>query len=232
MKPWDIHAACEFSGRRTTLTRLPSTSTSLVFALLPSGESQLVVMGPRTRAVYFPHKDIPLTVNAQFHAGWAGMLTGVPVNELTDRVIPLSDLWGADGTRLHDELTSDPRNATDRMEKALAARMSDNPAGLLVREATRWLDRERLPETARRLNISERHLRTLFTGAVGVSPKRYVQVNRVRSVLSRAGERKGAQLAAESGYYDQSHMTAEFRATMGVPLSTYLKGDLPATSAC
>ncbi|MCE7009683.1 helix-turn-helix domain-containing protein [Kibdelosporangium philippinense] len=232
MKPWDIHSTCKFSGGEATRTRLPSTSTSLIFVQLPSGESQLVVMGPRTHALYFPYKDIPVTVNAQFHAGWAGALLGVPVQELTDRVVPLHDLWGAEGKRLHEELDSNPRNAANRMENALVARMTDNPAGALVREATRWLDQERLPETARRLNISERHLRTVFTGSVGVSPKRFVQVNRVRKVLANASAHKGAQLAAESGYYDQSHMTAEFRATMGVPLSTYLAGDLPATATC
>lgn len=232
MKPWDIHATCEFSGKRATVTRLPSTGTSLIFIVPPSGDSQLVVMGPRTRALYFAQKDIPLTVNAEFHPGWASTLLGVPAHELTDRVVPLSDLWDAEAARLHDELISDPHNAVTRVEQALVARMADNPAGAFVQEATRWLDRERLPDTARRLNVSERHLRTLFTGTVGVSPKRYVQLNRVRSVLSHAGARKGAQLAAESGYYDQSHMTAEFRATMGVPLTAYLKGNVPATSTC
>nr|WP_225955339.1 helix-turn-helix domain-containing protein [Kibdelosporangium phytohabitans] len=162
--------------------------------------------------------------------GWARALLGVPVHELADQVVPLSDLWGT--SELHDSLVAEPARAAELIEKALSDRVTDNPAAELVTEATRWLGRERLPETARRLNVSERHLRTLFTGTVGVSPKRFVQVNRVRSVLSRAGARKGAQLAAESGYYDQSHMTAEFRATMGVPLSAYLAGELTPGSTC
>jgi AraC-like DNA-binding protein len=204
----------------------------LIFAVLPEGATRLLVMGPRTHAAYFPRKDMRMTVNAQFQPGWARTLTGVPVSELTDQVVPLSDLWGKAGTRLHDALTADPASAVELIEKALGERVTEDPSSALVHEATRWLPQERLPDTARRLNVSERHLRTLFTGAIGVSPKRFVQLNRVRSVLSRAGAQKGAQLALDSGYYDQSHMTAEFRATMGVPLSRFLAGDLPADSAC
>ncbi|MBP2330890.1 AraC-like DNA-binding protein [Kibdelosporangium banguiense] len=232
MKPWDIRTACERTGDEQTLTRLPSTSTSLIFAVLPEGVTRLLVMGPRTHAAYFPRKDSLLTVNAQFRPGWARTFTGVPVSELTDQVVPLGDLWGKEGDRLHDALIADPANAVGLIENALSERVTEDPSSALVHEATRWLSQERLPETARRLHVSERHLRTLFTGAVGVSPKRFVQLNRVRKVLSQVGTQKGAQLAIGSGYYDQSHMTAEFRATMGVPLSRYLAGDLPADSVC
>jgi AraC-like DNA-binding protein len=232
VKAWDVHSACERAGEDETLTRLPSTSTSLIFALLPGDVAKLLVMGPRTHAEYFARKDATLVVNAQFREGWARTLTGVPVSELADRVVPLEELWGKPGQRLHEALVAEPGNAVELMEKALAERVTDDPTSRLVHEAARWLPHEKLPETARRLNVSERHLRTLFTGAIGVSPKRFVQVNRVRTVLSHADGRKGAQLALDSGYYDQSHMTAEFRATMGVPLSRYLAGDLPAHSAC
>jgi AraC-like DNA-binding protein len=232
VKAWDIHTACERTGQGRTLTRLPSTSTSLIYAVLPGGVSRLLVMGPRTHAAYFARKAAVFTVNAQFHTGWAKTLTGVAVSELTDRVVPLDELWGKPGRQLHDALIAGPGDAVPLIEKALAERLTDDATSKIVHEAARWVAHERLPETARRLNVSERHLRALFTGAIGVSPKRFVQVSRVRKVLSHAGAQKGAELALGSGYYDQSHMTAEFRATMGVPLSRYLAGDLPAHSVC
>lgn len=221
---------CEHESRAHSLTRPPSANTSVVFSLRPDGGSHLVVLGPRTHASYFADKKLPFTVNAELHTGWARTLLGVPAAELVDRTVPLSELWGGD--ELHESVAAEPGRAAELIEKALSDRMTDNPGGELVHEATQWLHRERLPETARRLNVSERHLRALFTGTVGVSPKRYVQLTRVRSVLSHAGTRKGADLAAQSGYYDQSHMTAEFRATMGVPLTAYLAGDLPSRSTC
>jgi AraC-like DNA-binding protein len=85
---------------------------------------------------------------------------------------------------------------------------------------------------ARELGVSERHLRNLFTGGVGVPPKRFARISRVRGVLARVCREEGASLAADAGYYDQSHMTAEFREVMGVPPSAYRAGRLPAAAAC
>lgn len=232
MRHWDIRATCDRTRGGSTLARPPGTSTSLIFSILPGGETRLLVMGPRTRALYFPDKDIPLIVNAQIRPGWARALTGVAVREIVDRVVPLSDLWGEDGVRLHKELAADPMNAVQLIERALGERFRDDPNGDLVGAAARMLPTARVHDTARELNVSERHLRTLFTNVIGVSPKKFTQIGRVRAVLSRAQAHKGARLATESGYYDQSHMTAEFRATMGVPLGTYLAGDLPITGTC
>ena len=40
------------------------------------------------------------------------------------------------------------------------------------------------------------------------------------------------ELAAATGYFDQSHMTTDFRTLMGVPPRSYLTGRLPALSPC
>ena len=53
-----------------------------------------------------------------------------------------------------------------------------------------------------------------------------------QAVQVPAGRPRTAALAADTGYYDQSHMTAEFRAVMGVPPSAYRAGRLPAPGHC
>ncbi|MEV1178938.1 helix-turn-helix domain-containing protein, partial [Nonomuraea sp. NPDC049784] len=88
--------------------------------------------------------------------------------------------------------------------------------------------REPVPAIARRLAVSERHLRGLFSDGVGVPPKRFERITRVRKVL--AGGR--ASSWATAGYYDQSHMTAEFRAMMGVTPGAFFAGRLPALQPC
>ncbi|MFC4114521.1 AraC family transcriptional regulator [Nonomuraea zeae] len=50
--------------------------------------------------------------------------------------------------------------------------------------------------------------------------------------LGRRREAPWGQLAAATGYYDQSHMTAEFRTLMGVTPAAYFAGRLPALQAC
>jgi AraC-like DNA-binding protein len=91
---------------------------------------------------------------------------------------------------------------------------------------------EPVRDAARRLNISERYLRNLFTDAVGVSPRQFARIDRVRTVLARADRTSLAQLAAEAGYYDQSHMTAAFRHAMGTSPAAFFAGRLPAASSC
>jgi AraC-like DNA-binding protein len=54
----------------------------------------------------------------------------------------------------------------------------------------------------------------------------------VRRVVRRGGHGEWARLAAELGYYDQAHLSREFRAAMGVPPGAYLAGDLPAATYC
>jgi AraC-like DNA-binding protein len=91
---------------------------------------------------------------------------------------------------------------------------------------------ERIRATARRLNVSERHLRDLFTEAVGVPPKLFARLDRVRTVLVHAHRGHLAHLATEAGYYDQSHMTAEFRRIMGTPPAAFVAGHRPAATRC
>ncbi|MEH0421655.1 hypothetical protein QA861_30530 [Streptomyces sp. B21-083] len=49
-----------------------------------------------------------------------------------------------------------------------------------------------------------------------MSPEHFARIGRVRTVLA-AGAGRWSEIAATAGYYDQSHMTAEFRHLMGVP---------------
>lgn len=57
-------------------------------------------------------------------------------------------------------------------------------------------------------------------------------IDRVRHVLTHAADAPWAELAAATGYYDQSHMTADFRTLMGVPPRAYFTGRLPRATPC
>jgi AraC-like DNA-binding protein len=234
---WETHVTTGMLDDQRTQARIPDGGTSLIFCVLPGGESHLVVLGPRTQASYYPGKDVPLTVNVRFRPGRARLLTGVPVSEIAGRTVPLSELWGPAGVRLHHELLADPAHAAERIEHALRERIAaqstaEASSADLVSAATTMLTRERVRDTARKLSVSERHLRNLFTDTVGLSPKQLTRVNRVRTVLARAHRQRGALLATDIGYYDQSHMAAEFRAAMGIPLGAYIAGQLPPGECC
>ncbi|WP_372504382.1 helix-turn-helix domain-containing protein [Streptomyces murinus] len=90
----------------------------------------------------------------------------------------------------------------------------------------------RVREVVGELAVNERQSRNLFADGVGVSPKHYARIDRVRTLITRARTTSWSQLAAATGYYDQSHMTADFRALMGVPPRAYFTDRLPARSPC
>ncbi|MFD1151351.1 helix-turn-helix domain-containing protein, partial [Saccharothrix hoggarensis] len=154
--------------------------------------------------------------------GRAQAVLGVPVDELVDRKVPLSDVWGS---RVTDEAA---------LRAALLDRLASVEPGRsdLVHAAARLLRTRGVAETARELAVGERRLRTLFGEAVGLSPKRFARVDRVRRVVARGRAGEWARLAAELGYYDQAHLIAEFRATMGVPPGAYVAGNLPPVTSC
>lgn len=236
LRPW-VAGITEtaYHDRSPVHVREPDTATVLTFRMTPEGRGDLLVMGPRTRASYLTAQDVPHCVQVRLRPGRARPLLGVPVSELVDRIVPLGELWGAAGDRLADELTVE--RAAEQLEAALMARLAaQSPGDLaqadLLHEATLRLTADRVPAVAGSLGVSERHLRNLFTGGVGVAPKRFVRIGRVRDVLGRTSKEGWASLAADTGYYDQSHMTADFRAVMGVPPGAFSAGRLPAASTC
>jgi AraC-like DNA-binding protein len=75
-----------------------------------------------------------------------------------------------------------------------------------------------LPAIARELALSERHLRRVVKGATGASPKsiqRTYRLNRAVAAADRAPRPDWAALAADAGYFDQSHLINEFRSMTG-----------------
>jgi AraC-like DNA-binding protein len=68
------------------------------------------------------------------------------------------------------------------------------------------------------VGLSERQLRRRFAVAVGLSPKSYVRVIRLHKAMAAAHRSRvprWAEIAQQSGFYDQPHMLAEFRRAVG-----------------
>ncbi|MFF0013149.1 helix-turn-helix domain-containing protein [Streptomyces sp. NPDC005374] len=197
---------------------VPDHATTLI---LRTDKRELIVMGPRTRAAYHVATPGHSCVRVRMRPGRAHALLGRSLNGLADGALPLDELPGLD----IDQLAADPVTALDR---ALADRPEPSDR---LEEAARLLVGATVTATAARLSISERRLRTLFTDATGLSPKHFARINRVRTVLAADADR-WADIASTAGYYDQSHMTAEFRHFMGVPPAAFTAGRRPAATSC
>ena len=176
-------------------------------------------------------------LTARLHLGAAEAVLGVPASAIAGRIVSIEDLWGsAESRRLLDRLAGAPDmlDAAAALQSAIAERLAigdgrRNGARLAV-DAARRLTGANVTAVASDLGVSERHLRRVFRETVGVSPKAYAKLARFHRALraAREGRQLGwASIAAESGYYDQAHLIADFRAIAGVTPQVFL-GELAA----
>ncbi|MFI1504182.1 helix-turn-helix domain-containing protein [Streptomyces sp. NPDC020597] len=221
-------------------THVPDTATKVVVRVAGNGRRDALIVGPRTRATYHADPDERLVSCTQLRLapGAVGPLLGVPAGALVGRAVPADDLPAPAARRLVRELTvGEPQDITARLADLLPPPVH-GPRERLLRAAVDALSTrpDRAPaavrDVARELAVSERQLRTLFAVGVGVSPKHYARIDRVRHLLTHAASAPWAQLAADAGYYDQSHMTADFRSLMGVPPTAFFTGRLPRATPC
>jgi AraC-like DNA-binding protein len=201
--------------------REPEVATMLVFRTTAEGRSDLLVVGPRTRGSYNPSKRLPVCVRVRLRPGQARAVFGAPAHELADQVVSLADLW---------DRVDEPTRVISRVTEELRRSPVDRLLEAALREMTR--PGARLAEVADRLGVGERHLRNLFARDVGLSPKHYARISRVRTVLELAGRKPWAEVANRAGFFDQAHMIGDFRSMMGVSPGAFLAGRLPAVTPC
>ncbi|MGE0527941.1 MAG: helix-turn-helix domain-containing protein [Bdellovibrionales bacterium] len=84
----------------------------------------------------------------------------------------------------------------------------------------------RIPELARILETSKRSVLRVFQNEVGLSVRdlmRIVRFQKALKAVSRSNVKGLAEAAADSGFFDQPHMTREFRALVRLPPSNFKK---------
>jgi AraC-like DNA-binding protein len=247
LRPWiaEIRVQSAPPLQPVVTARLPEAATSLVLCARGGGEFEIAAVGPRLRAHYKSSAAIPRYMRFTFRPGGARLFLGVAMHELGERALGLAELWGRDGgRRLQSELARARGSIAETIaavESLLLSRVGRAEAGLkrrsLVQAATRAFEATgaeppRIRAVARQLGVGERTLRQLFVDEIGISPKRYVRIARIRRVVARAGRVDWARLAAECGFYDQAHLNGEFRELLGVTPRAFLAGELPSAVPC
>jgi AraC-like DNA-binding protein len=228
----DVRAVVPVAGRALPVEQLPDGRTTLLFRVIEEGrKGDVAVAGPRTRALFKNATGVARAVIVQFKPGWSAPLLGVAANALTDRIVPLEDIWGRSGRDLCLELLAAPSlpDALDRLARALAFRTHQTfePASArLARRAVRLLeaDEVRVESVAERLGVTARHLRRAFKESVGIGPKEFARSVRLQRAVRRAATSKDwVRIAADAGYYDQAHLIADFRELVGLTPGAFLK---------
>jgi AraC-like DNA-binding protein len=147
-----------------------------------------------------------------FRPGGAGALFG-PIHDFTDRVIDLSQFWGQAAAYLGDRLRSlETHDAVlDLLETEIEKRTGDVSAMAVL---NRGLERLRtgmtIKDLSQELGLSPHGFRKLFVRNVGLTPKRYLRIERFRDALDRLSPDAAlSDVAFDARFSDQSHMTRE-----------------------
>jgi AraC-like DNA-binding protein len=166
-------------------------------------------------------------------------LLGVPMSELTGRVVDLCEVGGVAGRRLADEVreASSWERRFDLLDHFLLSRAERGPVptAQVTWALRRLLDgRGRLPVSAiaEEVGWSHRHLIAKFRQQIGLPPKALSRIVRFNELLRRirnSSDRVSwTELAYECGYYDQAHLNRDFREFAGTTPSDFLARCRPA----
>jgi len=169
------------------------------------------------------------SVGAQISPIAARFLLGVPAGELAGSHHRLEDLIGPEVECIRDRLldAESPEKQRSMLHAFLTARLPRvrglHPAVLMG--LTRFRETHEVGEVVHESGLSHRRFVELFKESVGLTPKLHCRIRRFQRALGVV-ERHGnslADLAAESGYSDQSHFSREFVEFAGVTPGQYLK---------
>lgn len=197
------------------------------FGPVARGGVDLHALGVRTRVHRKLVRGRHRVVMARLCLGSTEAVLGVSASEMMGRVVPLEELWGNAATERLRERLAAAHDAPAVLERAIAERAGTRrPAfGVALDAAARLADRS-VNEVARGLGLSERHLRRIFHDAIGIGPKTFAKLARFQRALEAARGStpvSWARVAADSGYYDQAHLIAEFKAVSGVTPGALLR---------
>jgi AraC-like DNA-binding protein len=194
----------------------PDGCADLLFSL----GRPLQVVGAMTRYQDFAQPSGGVITGVRFRPGAWTSHFGISGGQITDRILPLEDLWGLRARAVEDRLNDagSLEQWAGIIENSL--RPVDEPTP--VQRAIRWMERRRgivsMDQLAGHCGLSPRQFRRLCLEQSGLSPKFLARVFRYRQAASRlaADSRwSAAELALDCGYYDQAHFINEFRQFSG-----------------
>ncbi|MFL6426876.1 MAG: DUF6597 domain-containing transcriptional factor [Acidobacteriaceae bacterium] len=175
-------------------------------------------------------------VGVQFVAGGACPFFGMPMLELEDASFDMADLWGRKAAWMRERVLAakTPRAMLQVLAACLEERLHLTQLNALqLHPAVVYIANQldtcngpaRVQIVMGTIGMSQRRAAQLFHEQVGLSPKTFHRVRRFQHTLQRLrGVRQvnWAELALDCGYYDQAHLSHDFRQIAGMTPSAYL----------
>jgi len=217
---------------------LPDGAVRLVFNLgdAPSAGDgaglPVEAIGASAAPVVVRMRDRVEGMSVTLRPGAAAALLGLPAGEIAGQAVHLDELWQGGAAELLGRMAKAPDDAARAalLQADLERRLRDgggaHPAAVnaarLIAESG---GRQPLRDVAAAVGVGERRLQQLFQAHVGLSPRAWARLARLHECLRALRLQPvpaWADVAVDSGFYDQSHLVNEFRALCGVTPTEFM----------
>lgn len=215
---WDLP-----EGRRAAVTLLPHPCVNIVH-----DRGRVAIAGAGGERFTYTYSGRGRVFGVKFRPGAFRPFYGRPVSELTGQTVPLATEWAAEFAADLDA-ARDLDSLVAVAERHLRAHWPEpDPEVAVIGRIVHTLlyDRTitRVEEVSARFDIRPRTLQRLFQRYVGVSPKWVLRRYRLHEAAARLAEgtdTNWADVAAELGYFDQSHFIRDFTRAIGMTPVAY-----------
>ena len=188
--------------------------------ILPDGCADIIFDLDNARAAAVGTMTRPLVVEStgrqigvRFKPGYAGLFLDAPLDEFTDTVLPQRDL------AILASRVCEARSTQVRLSLIAEALRRDVAPDTRVTQSIDAIvktgGRRSVKDICDDAGVSRQHLARLFARHVGINPKMFARIVRFRRALRLARTQRWSDLAQELGYFDHSHLIAEFREFAG-----------------
>jgi AraC-like DNA-binding protein len=154
-------------------------------------------------------------------------------SSLTNKVLPLKNIWGKRGVMLESNILKAPDNnirirLIEEYFNSIHISFSSNFP--VVKYSIEWLRYHYKYATISNLiqdiPITKRKLERAFSKMVGIPPKQFcatVRIQQLLKALNNSMTDNFTQLSYDFGYYDQAHFIKDFKAKSGFTPKVYSK---------
>jgi AraC-like DNA-binding protein len=211
---------------------LPNPNARIVFKIGPQpGQSCLFAQGPRLRLTVVPANAIQM-FSFTLKPGAVKPLVGVPLSVLSDQVVDLVNIWGKEAENLRERMFLAPTleariNILEAVliQKAAAFQKMD----YFVQDVARLIEKQggrgSLESVFQRTGYTERQVLRKFDDWMGMGPKHFARIVRCRSLLDKLEvheEQNWTRLARDHGYFNRTHLAADFAKLLGQSPSGFI----------
>jgi AraC-like DNA-binding protein len=213
-------------GREASVTLLPHPCVNVVF-----DRGRLTVSGVGRESFTYPYRGEGRVFGVKFRPGAFLPFLRRPLSQITGTVLPAEELWGPAATVLESRMAA--AQGVDELvalaegflrERWPAADPQVEFVGRIVAALLHDRTISRVDDVTERFGVNPRTLQRLFQRYVGVSPKwvlRRYRLHEAAAVLAREQHRPWAEVAADLGYFDQSHFIRDFTSAIGMTPLAY-----------